>query len=156
VAAGEGSRVGNGFSFRKNSSERFSLFRGRNCSFRGIPRFAEESIPKLGTEGNNMKKLVLQIILVQQTEFTACFRPRHASERNSESLLLQYFCSMEQNSELFFLPRHGSEQNSKCLLLFLFHGTEFRVVLSSAEWYRTEFREFFPRYKIPSILLGIG
>jgi hypothetical protein len=52
-----------------------------------------------------------------------------------------YFCSMERNSELFSLPRKGSEQNSDGMLLFLFHGTEFRVVLSSAERFRTEFRE---------------
>jgi hypothetical protein len=35
-----------------------------------IPRFTEESIPRLGTEGNGMKKLVLQKILLQQTEYT--------------------------------------------------------------------------------------
>ncbi len=64
------------------------------------------------------KKLVLHKILLQQTELTACFRPRHASERNSE---------------LLSLPRNGSEQNSKCLLTLLFPGTEFRVVFSSAE-----------------------
>ena len=33
-------------------SERFPLFRGRKCSFRGIPSSAEEPIPKLGTERN--------------------------------------------------------------------------------------------------------
>ncbi len=38
-------------------SERFPLFRGRVCSFRGIPKFTEESIPKLGTERNDMKKI---------------------------------------------------------------------------------------------------
>ncbi len=41
-------RVGNGIKFRKNS--------------------AEESIPRLGAEENGMKKLVLQKILLQQTE----------------------------------------------------------------------------------------
>ncbi len=34
-----------------------SLFRVRKCSFRGIPKFTEESIPKLRTEGNGMKKI---------------------------------------------------------------------------------------------------
>jgi hypothetical protein len=33
-----------------------------------------------------------------------------------------------------FCTRHTSYGNSKSLLLFLFHGTEFRVVFSSAEW----------------------
>jgi hypothetical protein len=32
--------------------------------------------------------------------------------------------------------------NSESLLLFLFHGTEFRVVFSFTESFRTEFREF--------------
>ncbi len=51
-------------------------------------------------------------------------------------------------------------RNSKCFLLFLIHGTEFRVVFSSAEWFRTKFREFasifIPRYRIPSIFLLCG
>ncbi len=38
--------------FRGKNSERFPLFRGRKCSFRGIPSSIEEPIPKLGTEGN--------------------------------------------------------------------------------------------------------
>ncbi len=59
------------------------------------------------------KKLVLQKILLQQTELTVCFLPRNASEPNSESLLL-----------------------------FLFHGTEFLAFFSSAELFGTEFREF--------------
>ncbi len=49
-------RVGNGISYRKKfrgiDSERFPLFRGRKCSFRGIPSSAEEPIPKLRTEQN--------------------------------------------------------------------------------------------------------
>ncbi len=113
-----------------------------------IPRHSEiygEHIPKLGTEGNGMKKFVLQKILLQQTELIACFRRRHA---------------WEQNSELLSLPRNGSKQNSKCLLIFLFQGTEFRVVFSSAEWFRTEFRVFAPNfvpwYRIPSNFLLCG
>jgi hypothetical protein len=50
------SRVGNGISFQKKfrgiDLEWFPLFRGRKCSFRGIPSSAEEQIPKLGTERN--------------------------------------------------------------------------------------------------------
>ena len=41
--------------------------------------------------------------------------------------------------ELFTLPRNGSERNSESLLLFLLHGTEFRVVFSSAEGFGMEF-----------------
>jgi hypothetical protein len=49
---------------------------------------------------------------------------------------------MERNSELFSLLWNGSEWNSESLLLFLFHGTEFRAFLSSAERFGTEVREF--------------
>jgi hypothetical protein len=44
-------------------------------------------------------------------------------------------------SELFSLLRNGSER-PESLHLFLFHGTEFRVVHSSAEGFGTEFRVF--------------
>ncbi len=56
-----------------------------------------------------------------------------------------YFCSTERKSELFSLLRKGSERNSESLLPFLFHGTEFRVVISSAESFGTEFRDFLFR-----------
>jgi hypothetical protein len=36
--------------FRGIDSERSPLFRGRKCSFQGIPSSAEEPIPKLGIE----------------------------------------------------------------------------------------------------------
>ncbi len=59
-----------------------------------------------------------------------------------------------------FLPWNALEQNSKSLLLFLFHRTEFHVVFSSVEWFRTKFWEcasiFFLRYVIPSIFLFHG
>ncbi len=45
-------------------------------------------------------------------------------------------------SEQVSLPRNGSERNSDSLLLYLFHGTEFRVVFSSAEGFGREFREY--------------
>ncbi len=95
-----------------------------------IPRRSEvygrvnDSIPRLGTEENSMKKLSLQKILQQQTEKTACFCQRHASERNSESLLI-FLSSVERfRTEFreFSVPRNGSERNSESLLLFLFYG----------------------------------
>jgi hypothetical protein len=82
-----------------------------------------------------MKKIVLQKIILQQSELRAWFVWEMLQKR-----ILLLFCSMERNSE-FSLLRNGSEQNSKGLLLFLFHGTEFRVVFSSAEWFRMKFRE---------------
>ncbi len=69
--------------------------------------------------------------------------PHNGSERKSESLLL--FSSTERNYELFSLPLKGSEGNSESMLLFLAHGTEFRVVFSSAEGFGTEFRDFLFR-----------
>ncbi len=46
---------------------------------------------------------------------------------------------------MFSLPLKGSEGISESLLLFLVHGTEFRVVFSSAEGFGTEFRKFLSR-----------
>jgi hypothetical protein len=40
----------------RNRLGTFPLFRGRKCSFRGIPRSTEESISKLGTEISFLKK----------------------------------------------------------------------------------------------------
>ncbi len=97
--------------------------------------------------------------------------PRNGSERHSESLFLFfvarkgipscdlfrgmvwngipriciYFGSTERNSELCSLPQNGSEQKYESLLLFFFHGTEFRVIPSSAEGFGTEFRDFLFR-----------
>jgi hypothetical protein len=97
--------------------------------------------------------------------------PRNGSERNSESLLLYFFhgtelrvvfssaegfgrefreyasifVSTERNSELFSLQLKCLEGNSKSSLLFLFNGTEFRVVFSSAKGFGTEFLGFLFR-----------
>jgi hypothetical protein len=82
-----------------------------------IPRhskFTTELIPRLGTAGNGMKKLVLQKIMLQQT----CA-----------------VCTM-------FLSETASERNSKSLHIFLFHRMEFRVVFSSGEWLGTELQVF--------------
>jgi hypothetical protein len=51
--------------FRGIDSEQFPLFRGKKCSFRGIPSsmeefipsFTEELIPKLGMEWNYAKNI---------------------------------------------------------------------------------------------------
>jgi hypothetical protein len=109
--------------------ERFLLFRGRKCSFRGMPRSTEESIPKLGTERKYEEKLVfrksknnltqrfvrtskvLKCFKTEFREFAGVFVPRNRIPR-----VCFYFCYTERNSEHFSLPR-----NSKSLLLFLFH-----------------------------------
>jgi hypothetical protein len=62
--------------------------------------------------------------------------------RNGIPKICIYFGSTEQNSELFSLPQKGSEQNYGSSFLLLVHGTEFRVVFSSAEGFGTEFQEF--------------
>jgi hypothetical protein len=52
---------------------------------------------------------------------------------------------------------NASERNSESLLLFLFHGTEFRALFSSAEWFGTGFLDlasiFVTRNGIPVIFL---
>ncbi len=77
-------------------------FRGRKWSFRGIPRFTEESIPKLGTTWNYMKKSVLQ-----------------------------KSCSSNQNWPYVFVREMLRKKwKSESWLLFLFHRTEFREFAS--------------------------
>jgi hypothetical protein len=59
-----------------------------------------------------------------------------------------------------FSSKTASERNSESLLLFWLHGTEFRVVFSSAEVFGTEFQVFssifVPRNGIPSSFLFHG
>ncbi len=52
------------------------------------------------------------------------------------------FFVARKGSELCSLPRKCLERNSENLHLFWFHRTEFGVVFSSAEWFRTELWEF--------------
>jgi hypothetical protein len=111
-------RVGNGI-----DSEWFPLFRGRKFSFRGIPSSAEEPIPKLGTKRNGRE-----------------FREKMKFYGTCTASLVTLTASTFY-SDYFSLPRNGSEHNSESLLLFLFHGTEFRVVFSSAEKFGRKFRE---------------
>ncbi len=150
------SRVGSGISFRKNSAEqtrnsfRYSAEESAHSeTFRSLLKslFRSEEQKEMA-----WKKLVLQKILLKQTELTACFHPRHASERKSELLSLLRNVS-EQNSkclliflfhgtELFSLPQNGSEGNSERLLLTFFMHGKFWEIFSSAERFGTEFWEF--------------
>jgi hypothetical protein len=59
-----------------------------------IPRFTEESIPKIGMEWDYMKKI--------------SFTKNPAPANNIESVLF----STKRNSELFSLPGNGSQRNS--------------------------------------------
>jgi hypothetical protein len=65
--------------------------------------------------------------------------------RNGILRICIYFGSTERNSKLCSIPQKGSEQNYGSLSLFLVHGTEFRVVFSSAEGFGTEFQDFLFR-----------
>ncbi len=174
--------------------ERFPLFRGRKCSFRGIPSSAEEPIPKLGMEWKGTefrekinfngtvqykywtkylltrvvetnsygiyknfqfeycRRLALQRFVLScflfcgmvRNGIRSCFLFRWKVRKGIPRVCF-YYCSTELNSELFSLPLKGSEGNSERLLLFLFCGTEFRDVFSSAEGFGTEFRDFLFR-----------
>jgi hypothetical protein len=143
------SKLGLGTEFRSEKirgidSERFPLFRGRKHSFRAIPSSAEEPIPKLGTERNEIprKKLLLRnsskitwqnelsvhqkssflTLLLKYSAAAFCSElvslPRNGSpERHSESLFL-FFGIPERNSELCSLPQNDSERNSRICIYF--------------------------------------
>jgi len=99
---------------------------------RGIPRFTEESIPKLGTKQNDTKKNCLKnsppairiySVCSSETcfgikfwEFATIFVPRNGMLSwflfrcmvwNRIPSVCFYFSSVDQNSELFSLPRNG-------------------------------------------------
>jgi hypothetical protein len=99
------------------------------------------SLPRNGSERHSES---LFILLVARNGIPSCVLFR-GIVRNGIPRICIYFGSMERNSELCSLPQKGSEQNNGSLLLFLFHGTEFRVVFSSAEGFGTEFRNFLFR-----------
>ncbi len=127
-----------------------------------IPRFTEESIPKLGTEGNGMKykkscsskqhvffRDMLRngnprVFFCSRNGIPSCFLFRELVRNRIPSVCF-YFCSTQRNSDLFSLLRNGSERNSTSLLLFLFHGTELQAFFFSAERFGTEFQEFYVR-----------
>ncbi len=126
----------------RNRFGMLQLFRRRKSSFRVIPKFTEESIPRLGTEWH------------EKISFTK----NPAPANRIDSLFLSKTCfgtefrefasifSMERNSEHFSPLRNGSERNPR--------------VFCSAKCFRTEFREFasifVSWYRIPSILLLCG
>ncbi len=137
--------------FRGIDSERFPLFRGRKCSFRGIPSSAEEPIPKLGTERNGAEfrekmkfygtciaSLNTQTASIHSTLSSILFR---GMVWNGIPRVCFYFCSTERNSGLFSLLLKSSEGNSESLLLFWYHGTEPSCFLFRHR-FRKGFRDF--------------
>ncbi len=80
-------------------------------------------------------------IFVPRNGIPSCFLFRWRVRKGIPRVCF-YFCSTKRNIELFSLPLKCSEGNYESLLLFLFNGTEFRVVFSSAEGFGTEFRGF--------------
>ncbi len=65
--------------------------------------------------------------------------------RNGIPRVCFYFSSTERNSELFLFRWRVRKGIPRVCFLFLVHGTEFRVVFSSAEGFGTKFRDFLFR-----------
>ena len=135
----------------------------------GLAReFCSEKIPRnrLGMVSVIPRKKVL---IPRHSEFRgrANSEARNETEWNGISRKMKFYGTCTASlvtltastfySDYFSLPRNGSERNSESLLLFLFHGTEFRVVFSSAEEFGRKFRELasslVPRNGIPSCFL---
>ncbi len=115
------------------------LFRHYFWNF-GLPRFALSSFSSAEWFGTEFPEFASIFVARNGTEFRAVF-----SSDEQFGTECSYFCCTERNFELFSLLLKGSEGNSDRLLLFLFNGTEFRVVFSSAEGFGTELREFLFR-----------
>ncbi len=99
------------------------------------------SLPRNGSERHS-ESIFLFFVAKRGIPSCALFR---GMVRNGIPRICIYFGSTERNSELCSLPQKSSEQNYGSFLLFLFHGTEFRDVFSSAEEFGTEFRDFLFR-----------
>ncbi len=150
----------NGFRYSTEESAHYEAFRGlRKSQFWSSERngitWKNSVLQKSCSSKHNWELVFVREILLngilRVCFSTSIFAPRngipscfffHGMVRNRIPSVCFYFCSMERNSELFSLLWNGSEWNSDSLLLFLFHGTEFRAFLSSAERFGTEVREF--------------
>ncbi len=99
------------------------------------------SLPRNGSERQSER---LFLFFVARKGIPSCVLFREIV-RNGIPRIFFYFGSTERNSELFSYPQQGSKHYYGRLLLFLFHGTEFRVVFSSAEGFGTEFQDFLFR-----------
>jgi hypothetical protein len=87
---------------------------------------------------NRQYVFVRDMLRIGILEFASIFFPRNGIP----SIFL--LCRTVLNRiPRFFFPRNCAERNSESLLIFLFHGTEFRALFSSAERrFGTEFRKF--------------
>jgi hypothetical protein len=92
-------------------SEQLPLFRGRKCSFRSIPRFTEEPVQKLGTEGNGMKKISFTKNPAPANRIDSMF-----SEFGVVASSAEWFGTEFQMFAYIFVPRNGIPS------CFLFHG----------------------------------
>jgi hypothetical protein len=106
----------------------------------GLPRFSLSSFSSAEWFGTEFPEFSSIFGARNGTEFRVVFSSDEQFGRECS-----YFCCTERNSELFFILLMGSEGNSDRLLLFLFNGTEFRVVFSSAE----RVRNGIPRVSVP-------
>ncbi len=121
-------------------SEWFPIFRGRKCSFQGVPRFTEKSILKLGTDQNYMKKLVLQKTCSSKQNWKHVFV--------CEMLRTEFWWEFAsffvlQNGILnCFLFRGMVENGIPSICFYFFPRNGFQVVFFSAEWFRTDSESF--------------
>ncbi len=110
----------------------------RHSEFRG--RANSEALN--GTERNGIPRK--KIVLRNRTSLRTCIEVGGGScvPTNVVKYILKLGKVLRNSSkitsELCSLPRNGSERNFENLHLFWFHGTEFRVVFSSAEGFGTE------------------
>jgi hypothetical protein len=86
---------------------------------------------------NRQYVFVRDMLRIGIREFASIFFPRNGIP----SIFL--LCRTVLNRiPRFFFPQNCAERNSESLLIFLFHGTEFRAIFSSAERFEKEYREF--------------
>ncbi len=125
--------------FRGIDSERFSFFRGRKCSFQGIPSLRKSQFRSSERNRITWKNLFYRKSYSSKQNWERAFVSEMLRNWIPRDLLLFFYT--ERNSELLFFPRNVSEQNSESLFLF-FARLQNSEHFPSAEGFGTEFREF--------------
>jgi hypothetical protein len=105
----------------------------------GLPRFVLSSFIFAKWFGTEFREIAFYFGSTERNS-KLCSLPWNGLERNSENLHLVWFHGTE-----FRVVFSSAEGFDGSLLLFLFHGTEFWVVFSYAEGFGTEFRDFLFR-----------
>jgi len=142
--------------FRRIDSKRFSLFRGRKCSFRGPRKSQFRSSEQNGItqkislqkSQNNLTKWFVRTSKVHCSLFWRSFFDFWWLPSFEKAIQTKVSCFSKQNRERVFFCEMLQNKIPKFVFV---PRNKFQDVSSSVEWFTTEFREFsVPRNSLNS------